>query len=226
MYEPPSGYADLESDVARVPISGEFEELEVRGVGTFEARRPTPRSASALAGAANGKNDDESRSGYLNLFVAEHLGDDGYLGLLLDMMVGEMPADAVHRVARALATWGTSRPYVAVGTLAVITGHHWRVVRSRLSENGIADPLTEFGSLHALLDVTERIVLESLSHSGEGKDAHIQAKRNMDDFLDKLYAPEFDKTAAINDSAYRPVPAGFDEDSMEDGFDSFLNTAR
>jgi hypothetical protein len=226
MYEPPAGFIDLQNDAARAPLTGDFEDLTVPGLGPIRARRPLPRAVSALASAANGKYDAPTRNGYLNMFVVDHLGLDAFEDLLVDLVTGTVPADAVHRVARAIATWGTARPYVAVGTLAVITAHHWRTVRARCADNGISDPLVSFSSMHALLDVTERIVLESLAHSGEGKDAHKQAKRNIDEFLDRMYAPELDAATAINEDGYAPVPAGFDEDSMEDSFDAFLKGAR
>lgn len=226
MYEPPAGYLDLESDAATLPVVGQLEDLEIPGVGTVRARRPAPRSAAALAWATNHKLDEATRQAHLVAFVYGLVDEDDLDTLLVELITAEtIPVEAMGQLARALSTWGTARPYTAVGTLCAITGHHWRTVRSRLSENGISAPLVEFASLHALLDVTERLVLESLSHSGEGKNAVADGKRKADDFLDHLYRPDLSEAKGINGKAYRPAPAGFDEDAMESAFDAFMGSA-
>lgn len=101
-------------------------------------------------------------------------------------------------------------------TLASITASHWRTLRGRIAGGGIARPIEELPSLHALLDLTEQAVLESFS----GKDAEKERKS----FLDKLYAPE--KGRQVSGTGHKPAPAGFDEDAMEAAFDAFSATAR
>ncbi|AWN04239.1 hypothetical protein FDJ57_gp38 [Gordonia phage Sour] len=101
-------------------------------------------------------------------------------------------------------------------TLAAITATHWRTLRGRLISYGVTRPLEDLGSLHALLDTTEAAVMESFS----GKDA----ERERKNFIDKLYAPEPQKTLA--GTGHKPAPAGFDEDAMEAAFDAFAVSAR
>lgn len=110
MYDPPAGYEDLESDAEEMALPIKRYELEVPGVGTIMAAKPLPFSAAALAMTANAKIPLTSQIGYLNLFVRNHIGDDAYEKLLVDMMEGHAPTEALGLVARAIATWGTARP--------------------------------------------------------------------------------------------------------------------
>jgi hypothetical protein len=67
-------------------------------------------------------------------------------------------------------------------------------------------------SLHALLDVTESVILETFQSSDSKQD-----QRDRERFLDSLYRPT--KAAQeINGDGYQPIPAGFD-DGGEDAFD-------
>jgi hypothetical protein len=102
---------------------------------------------------------------------------------------------------------GHLAPYVAVITLSVLTAHHWRAIRARIINAGIADPLS-LTSLHALCDVTETAILENADSEATTK------------FYDKLYAPEIGKD--LNDAGYKPKPSGFDDDEVEASFDAFL----
>jgi len=220
-FEPPPGYTDLLADADITPPCGGYEPLSVPAVATVAARRPAPRAAAALAMSANRRLPAERSAGHLIRFVTDHLADDDYERLLDAMMEGRAPHDTVGRVARAVATWGTARPYLAVATLAAVTAQHWRLVRNHLIDHGIPDPLTRLPSLHALLDVTEHIVLESFS--GE-KPA--EAKRRRTAFLNSLYAPERPERVAtpVNGETYRPRPPGFSDDEVEAAFDTFART--
>lgn len=93
-------------------------------------------------------------------------------------------------------------------------------MRARFASNGIARPLEEFTTLHAMLDVVEAAVLESFS---SGKDAK-ENERDRTNFLDKMYAPE--RGTKLDGDGYKPAPAGFDEANMESAFDAFLASAR
>lgn len=110
MYDPPPGYEDLESDAEDMPLPVKRYKLEVPGVGTIMAAKPMPFSAAALAMTANAKIPLTSQIGYLNLFVRNHIGDEAYEKLLVDMMNGEQPTEALGLVARSISTWGTARP--------------------------------------------------------------------------------------------------------------------
>lgn len=216
----PPGYDDFLDDARALAPTGDFEPIAVPAVGLIHARRPQPRSAAALAQASNGKLKGPERVDYLHLFLGEHVPSDDVEKLLQRMVDGEIPADALQRVVSGVATWGTARPYIAVINLVVITAYHWRSMRAKLAQTGIADPLRTMTSMHALLDYTEQITLESLAKSGEGKNAYEQSKRAVDNFMFKLYAP--DPNMPTDPDGRVPVPAGFDEDAMEGNFDAFM----
>lgn len=215
----PPGYDDFLDDARATAIDGDYEPIDVPGVGCLLARRPRPRSAAALAQASNGKVDNIARVDALHLFLSEHLPADDVESVLCRMVDDEIPTDSLQRVTSAVATWGTARPYIAVINLVVITAHHWRSMRAKLAQNGIADPMHTMQSMHALLDFTEQTTLESLAKSGEGQNAHEQAKRAIESFMFKLYAPDPDTRA---EDGRVPIPAGFDESAMEGNFDAFM----
>lgn len=215
----PPGYDDFLDDARATPIDGDYEPLDVDKIGTVRARRPRPRSAAALAQASNGKVSNIERVDALHLFLSEHLPADDVESLLCRMIDDEIPTDSLQRVTSAIATWGTARPYIAVINLVVITAFHWRSMRAKLAQNGIADPMHTMRSMHALLDFTEQTTLESLAKSGEGQNAHEQAKRAIDQFMFKLYAPT---PGEVDEDGRVPIPAGFDEDAMESNFDAFM----
>lgn len=162
----------------------------------------------------NHRIPSQLQSSYLSLFASEHLEPGRFDELLGDMLVGkdQAPADAVSSIARAVATWGTARPFTAVVTLVAWTGHHWRTIRGSLTDKGIADPLALLPSLHSLLDVTEQLVLQAVD--GDGKPA--VAKREREKILDMLYRPEPSTTST--QKTVRP----FTDDETEESFDHFM----
>lgn len=110
VFDPPPGFADLDSDAEDVAMTSKFQPLQVEGVGVVLARKPMPKSIPNLSAAANAKISDRARAGHHNFFLRNHLAD-GELDRLLDgMMTGEFPADCMHQVSRAITTWGTARP--------------------------------------------------------------------------------------------------------------------
>lgn len=113
---------------------------------------------------------------------------------------------------------GHRAPYVAVSTLSVLTAHHWRVFRLKFVESGILNPML-LPTMHMILDMTEKVVVESMSASG-GKDSEM--KRSM--FLDQLYAPRAE-TRVLNGDTYTATPAGFEAVEVEDSFDAFARAA-
>ncbi|QDF17564.1 hypothetical protein SEA_YAGO84_32 [Gordonia phage Yago84] len=112
MFDPPPGDADLQGDVELTdePDTG-YRELTVEALKlTLQARRPSPRSCHAIAMAANAKLGAERQADHLTLFLRQNLSEESYREVLSGMMSGELPADALQEVARALSTWGTARP--------------------------------------------------------------------------------------------------------------------
>lgn len=199
-------------DAATAPSSDRYEPLLVPGVGAVTARRPMPNAVAALAMAANSAITDNDRTDYLVLFVRNHLYADELERIYVAMMDGDAPTNSIDLIARAITTWGTARPYIAVITLAAMTAHHWRTIRLKLVQSGVHDPM-RLPTMHILLDTTEAAVLEAMSG-----DRDSAMKRTM--FIDRLYSPLVDKATASEQ------PRGFTDDDTEDAFDAFAAAAR
>lgn len=214
MFGPPKGYDDLIGDADAAPPLGEPAELEVKGVGVVWARRPAPRSAATLAAITRPGISTQARIGLMGRFVNEHLGDEQFDELLDAMMDGDLPDDTMGRVSRALCRWGTARPYAAVTNLTAITGQHWRIIRQHLLANGVVDPML-LPSLHALLDVTEQMVIESMQGRSEA-----DARMKRDSFYNQLYRPDPDPADEVNGEEYQPVPEGFEDGEDDAAFDA------
>lgn len=208
MFSPPPGFEDLLSDAEDCPIVGGVRELDVPSVGSVMARKAAPQGIGWLGMSANSGVASPDRAAYLVRFASEHLGEGELERVYVEMMMESFPADAVERVVRAVATWGTARPYGAVVNLAVATGHHWRVVRQKLLLAGVVDPFA-VRSMHAVLDVTEHLIVESIS-SGKDPDREYRSLNA------RLYGPD----------GTEDVPHGFSPDDMEDAFDAFARAAR
>lgn len=113
---------------------------------------------------------------------------------------------------------GYSAPYTAVVTLSVMAGHHWRLIRTRLLNNGVPRPM-ELTSLHAMLDAVEDLVLQAVMSDAETAD---EAQRKRTKFLDSLYTPIGAEAHRLNGDGYRPAPAGFEtNEHVEDAFTAF-----
>lgn len=110
MYNPPAGDPDMTADAEDTIYTGPLRELQVEGVGIVLARKPMPGSIPALAASASSKMSMTGKVDELTRFVQNHLGITGFDDLLIGMIEGRLPADAVQRIARAIATWGTARP--------------------------------------------------------------------------------------------------------------------
>lgn len=110
MYDPPDSFDDMLGDAELVAQAGPFKPLDVPGVGVVKARRPLPNAVPALAMSSNAKLDAVTQQGYLTLFIQNHLDDGEFDRILFEMIEGDLPANAVGRIARAIATWGTARP--------------------------------------------------------------------------------------------------------------------
>jgi hypothetical protein len=111
MFDPPPGDADMLGDAEHADVAPvRYSDLDIEDVGVVRARRPLPNAVPALAMAANAKLDIGARADYLVLFVRNHLAPGELERVYVEMITGDMPADAVERIARAVATWGTARP--------------------------------------------------------------------------------------------------------------------
>ncbi|WP_235674420.1 DUF7240 domain-containing protein [Mycolicibacterium pulveris] len=229
MWEPPAGFVDMLADADTAAHRGGVQVLEVPRVGRVSARRPGPAGAAWLAMSVKpverrrGQSEDEAkaveaqqRHEWLARFVREHLADGEYERILAAMLDGDAPADAVYRIGRAVATWGTARPFGAVVSLAFTSALHWRNLRTRIRSHGIADPM-RLPSMHAILDEMETFWLESLHTGNVDKDRY-----EREQLFDKLYEPDPDDadTAASGEGGASPTtpPPGFSQSEINASF--------
>lgn len=110
MYDPPDSFDDMLGDADLAPPDGAFTALVVEGVGIVRARRPMPNAVPVLAMSSNAKLDAVAQQGYLTLFVRNHLDAGEHERILAGMIDGDLPANSIGQIARAIATWGTARP--------------------------------------------------------------------------------------------------------------------
>lgn len=87
---------------------------------------------------------------------------------------------------------------------------------------GIDDPMS-LPSMHILLDMVERLILESMQGSKDPKAD--ENKRNA--FLDRLYQPDPQEfldaiTSKTTGSGHKPPPPGFSEEETEAAFDQHI----
>lgn len=220
MFPPPPGYVDMLSDAEDYVPDGRWRDLDVPKIGVIPARKPRPAAAAWLAMSAKSDGGPQERVDYLVRFVQCHVDPATMIEIYPRAALGEIPENAVERIARSLSTWGTARPYVAVISLCVMTAHHWRTIRGKLLDSGIADPLTQIPTLHPLLDRTEALLAESAANGEHGEQELHTLYRN-------LYGPT-PAAARLNDddSATPAIPAGFDPEDVEDAFDAFALAAR
>lgn len=229
MPSPPPGFADLLGDAEDWPVTGEVQEMYVPRFGEIRARKPMPRAAAALGMSANRKIDAKEQFSHFTRFIIDHLAKGEYERILDEMVTdteGELPEDVMQRVARTIATYGTARPYAAVTTLALFTGHNWRTVRHKLTLAGVSNPMG-LPSLHALLDVTEQIVVEALYRSGDEREGPpSKGEMKVANFYNSIYIPDVDDDEIeLDETPF--VPAGFeDPDEMEADFDAFAAFGR
>nr|WP_079869572.1 hypothetical protein [Mycobacteroides abscessus] len=73
-------------------------------------------------------------------------------------------------------------------------------------------------SMHQILDITEKLVIESFVSSDHKKD-----QRDREQFIDSLYRPNLEEIKST--AGELAAPAGF-EDGGEDSFSSFMAQAR
>lgn len=215
MWEPPPGIPDMLGDAELVaPWTGDYAALKVPDVGAILARRPRPDAVPHLAMSVNPDTDSVTQQHYATLFVVNHMEPADHERIVTTMLDNELPENTIGLIARALATWGTARPYVAVMTLAYAAGTHWRVLRTKMRGDGISNPMVTLPSMHDLLDEAETLWLES-THTGDAtKDKH-----ERDQLFDKLYAPDSLTAQQVNTKDYKGVrPAGFGKDEVAADF--------
>ena len=215
MYGPPPSYEDMLADAEESIYSSPYAELDVPVVGTIQARRPLPDAVALLAMAANPEGSDQDRLSYLVRFCEHHLAAGEMERLYFGMMVDQLPANTLEHVIRALTTWGTSRPYVAVVSLAVMASYHWRSMRNTFALAGIADPMS-LSSMHVILDVMEASAVENILKCED-------AEAELASFYRRLYGPTPDMAPG---DLNRPVPVGFSPEEVEASFDAFARAAR
>lgn len=212
------------SDCEDAPLRpSKYRPMPVESIGEVMALKPAPSSAAAMALACHPEISDASRTGYIGAFVYSHVQPGEVDRLMVQMLDAGSPEDTMMRLAVALATWGTARPYLAVGGLCVNTAQHWRRIRAHLINSGISDPMC-LTSLHALLDVVESMLEESIANNADSSDA---ATRDVGKLRDNLYAPHpaFPAPRSVIDDERKAADRFTDEESSN-SFDAFLSAAR
>lgn len=207
MWEPPKGFEDMLGDAELIsPYTGPFVTLTVADVGPVLARRPRPDAVPHLAMSVNPDAEPEVQQHYATLFVRNHIDPADHERILAAMVDDSLPDTTIGQLARALATWGTARPYVAVMTLAYMAATHWRTLRTRMRGDGIANPMALLASMHDIVDEAEKLWLESTHTGDDAKDKHEQSK-----VFDQLYAPDSTDAKQVNAKGYKGArPAGFE----------------
>lgn len=209
------------------PHAGDYAVLTVPDIGPVRALRPRPGAVANLAMMVNpdiAVTDDEIRTAggdpdsakaskqqhHSSLFVRDHLHGEDHERILTDMVTDDdTPDNPLGTIVRALATWGTARPYIAVMSLALVAATHWRVLRTRMRSDGIPNPMAALASMHDVLDEAEKLWLESIHTGNEDQDKQAQSK-----LFDRLYAPE--PGAAVDVKKVRP--AGFSPEEVSADF--------
>lgn len=206
MWQPPPGFDDMLGDAELVaPYAGGYVALTVPDVGRVLARRPRPDAVPHLAMAVKPATDPHIQQHHVTLFVHNHIEPADHERVLAAMMDYALPDTTIWQISRALATWGTARPFMAVMSLALVAATHWRALRTRIRSDGIANPMASLPSMHDLLDEAEKLWLESIHTGDSAKD-----KYEQNELFDKLYAPDSTTAQQVNAKGYKGArPAGF-----------------
>lgn len=122
----------------------------------WDVRELPPVAAGAISRL--GSNDSAARLGACTDIVKAagvNIND-----VLLLLFASESEVDILDFVSQIL-TVGSGRPWKTTVSLCMATVSQWGMIRGRLIEKGIADPLRQLPSLTALLDVVEVMILDS-----------------------------------------------------------------
>lgn len=222
-FDPPPGYADFFGDAELFPGDDRYGYVDVPRVGGLRFRHLTPASGVHLVRAASGRFNDTARSDAMMALVSSHVPEEELGRIAEAMMDGAGVEDSTLRIARAITTWGTARPYAAVVTLTVLLAHHWRSVRHKLLMAGLGHPM-QLPTLHTLLDIAEDMAVSSATNKviAARSDPDLEMDAAIDSLYFTLYGPTRDNVALNGEET---VPEGFDADSVEDSFDAFARAA-
>lgn len=91
-------------------------------------------------------------------------------------------------------------------------------MRTKLLLAGIGDPMA-LPSMHALLELTENALCESMSATADPA----EGKQKVSEFMDSLYAPPVEPEKAK--AGYRPPPSWWTDGDSDDAFDAAMRTA-
>lgn len=112
VFEAPTGFADLDSQVDDIlEGGGRWHLLTVEGL-TLRVRKPAPTAVKALNAATGKGSSAELRKDSMTLFVQHHLHPDDWELLLVTMVDPEQSFSTatLGEVMRRIATLGTARP--------------------------------------------------------------------------------------------------------------------
>lgn len=114
VFEAPTGFADLDSQVDDVIEGGQrWHVLTVEGL-TLRVRKPAPTAIKALNAATGKGSSAELRKDSMTLFVQHHLHPEDWELMLVTMVDPEQAFSTatLGEVMRRIATLGTARPTV------------------------------------------------------------------------------------------------------------------
>lgn len=159
-------------------------------MGTFEwAGRdwsPSALPATAASVVARLASDDREVQSASIIELAETAGIDG--DAVLDAIWDADDDPLLLDFAAGVLAVGSARPWRSTVGLCISTVRQWGVVRGRLIEKGIADPLRQLSSLSALLDVVEVMILDGMEKD-EDRESFLRELYRGDTTTDKSVAP-------------------------------------
>lgn len=101
-----------------------------------------------------------------------------------------------------------------------MTAQHWRTLRLKLIQSGVANPMA-LPTAHILLDMTEAVILESMVSEDRDED-----KRQREQFMSALYRVPAKPGEGKPDGWIEPPPGFEDDEANEAAFDAFLQAVR
>jgi len=107
-----------------------------------------------------------------------------------------------------------------------MTATNWRTLRQVYQDKGIADVMATVPTMHAVLDMMEKLGVESAT---SGARTETEANAKLSGFYAKLYRPslaELSKMINSTDEELSKPPPGFEDDDIEDSFDAFAAAVR
>lgn len=158
---------------------GEFE-----WAGREWQAAPLPATAASVVARLASEDHGEQAGAILELAEVAGIDPEG----VMDAVWGAEGDPLLLDFAAGVLAVGSARPWRSTVGLCVSTVRQWGVVRGRLIEKGIADPLRQLRSLSALLDVVEVMILDGMEDQ-EAREEFLRQLYRGEATVDKGVAP-------------------------------------